>query len=74
MLISLDVIVIPPDGEQLSVAVAVPVPVGVELSSQLIIRSDGHVNTGAVLSIIVIICTKVELTFPQSSVTVQVFV
>ena len=44
MLISLDVIVIPPDGEQLSVAVAVPVPVGVELSSQLIIMQERYLS------------------------------
>jgi hypothetical protein len=44
------------EGSQLSVAVAVPVPVGVLSASQLIVILVGQVITGLVISCTVIVC------------------
>ena len=53
---STNVSVILPAALQLSVAVAWPVISGVVLSSQLIVISAGQVTSGAISSIIVIVC------------------
>jgi hypothetical protein len=52
---------------QLSVAVAVPVSLGVVPPVQSIVISPGHVITGGVLSNTVIVCVHVAV-LPQSSV------
>jgi hypothetical protein len=63
------------EASQLSVAVADPVLAGNCEAWQLIVIFAGHVITGAVLSIMVIICVNTFATeLEQASLTVQVFV
>ena len=70
MLASLWVIV---TGEQLSVAVAIPVADELLLSWQLTVALAGQVITGAVTSCTVMVCVQ-ELLLPVTSVAVQVLV
>jgi len=56
-----------------STAVAVPVFPGAVDAAQSMLTLAGHVMTGAVTSVIVMICTQVDA-FPHPSVAVQVLV